>query len=71
MRIMARAYSELSTTRGVGMTIGPIPWTAMLEWCRWHGLDRDLTDHVVRVLRLVDAETLRRANQRARSPAKG
>lgn len=57
---MARAYMELSTCRVVGMTVGPIPWTAMLEWCQFHNLDRDVAKHLIRVLMCVDAEYARR-----------
>jgi hypothetical protein len=67
---MVRAYSELSTCRAIGPNgIGPIPVTVMWQWCDRHGLDRELADHVTTVLRHVDAETLRRAAQRAREAA--
>lgn len=42
------------------MSIGPIPWTAMVEWARHHDLTRQVTDHLINVLRRVDQETLRR-----------
>lgn len=64
---MARAYSELSTCRSVGFSMGPIPWASMVAWAEYHGLDREVTDHLIAVLRIVDAETLRRAAQRARA----
>jgi hypothetical protein len=32
----------------------------MLEWCRYHRLRRDVADHLIHVVTLVDAETLRR-----------
>lgn len=60
---MTRAYVQLSTCRAIGMGIGPIPWDRMLEWARHHGLDHDATEHLIEVLMLVDAETLRRANK--------
>lgn len=62
--IICRAYSELSSCRAVGMTIGPIPWLAMLEWCRYHRLDRDVANHLIRILRIADAETLRRLREK-------
>jgi hypothetical protein len=34
----------------------PIPWDKMLTWCRWHRLDRDTTNHAIRVLLMVDAQ---------------
>lgn len=63
---MARAYVELSTCRSVGFGIGPIPWLAMLEWARHHELDREVTEHLITVLRIIDAETLRRAAERSK-----
>lgn len=49
------------------MGIGPIPWTAMIEWCRHHDLRRDITDHLIAVLRFVDNETLLREAAKAKS----
>jgi hypothetical protein len=65
--IMVRAYKELSTCRSFGWGLGPIPWLAMLEWCRYHQLKPHVTDHLIHVLQLVDAETLRRERERAKS----
>lgn len=45
------------------MTLGPIPWTAMVLWCDRHGLDRDVANHLIAVVRLVDRETLRRLGE--------
>lgn len=70
-QILCRAYSELSTCRSVGFSMGPIPWTAMLAWAEHHNLEREVTDHLINVLRVVDAETLRRAAARAREQGKG
>jgi hypothetical protein len=61
---MVRAYSELSSCRSIGMSLGPIPWTAMVQWCAYHNLDRGVANHLIRVLRLVDQETLRRVAER-------
>lgn len=68
--IMLRAYVEVSSCRSVGFGLGPIPWTAMVDWCVWHRLERDVANHVIKVLRLVDQETLRRqaADNRAKAP---
>ncbi len=50
------------------MALGPIPWTAMLDWCNYHHVARELVQHVVTVMRLVDQETMRRAAARAKKP---
>lgn len=37
------AYIDLATCRG-GMGDGPIPWTAAMDWARFHRLSRDQTE---------------------------
>lgn len=37
-------------------TEGPIPFTAVLDWARFNRLDRELTDIVVEVVRMLDAD---------------
>lgn len=59
--MLCRAYSELSTCRVSGMGLGPIPWTAIVKWCEVHDLDAQVAAKVILVIRIVDAETLRRA----------
>jgi len=54
MGLCMRAWSDLSTCRPVGMTAGPVPWTAAMEWCRWHGLDHDASAMVWAVIRRLD-----------------
>lgn len=36
------------------MAAGPIPWTAIADWCDWHQLDRDNAALVVAVIRQLD-----------------
>jgi hypothetical protein len=45
----------------MGFGLGPIPVTVMWEWCDRHNFDPEVTAHAVVILRIVDAETLRRA----------
>ena len=59
-RFLASAYSELATERRSGMGMGPIPWSSMIDWCRYHGLDRDVSDHLVHVIARVDGIIRRR-----------
>lgn len=66
-RIMARAYSELSTCRSGGFSVGPIPWMAMVHWCEYHRLEPDVADHLIAVIREVDAVTLRRERSKAKN----
>ncbi len=48
--------------------MGPIPWTAMIDWCEYHGMGRDTTDHLVNVVRRVDSIYIRRANAKKPTP---
>jgi len=35
------AFSDLSTCRAMGLSPGPIPYTSILEYCRFHGFDHE------------------------------
>lgn len=71
MEAMVAAYVEVSTDRcPVGMGIGPVRTSAISEWCDRRGLDHDVAEHLRRVLRVVDAETLRRWREQNK-PKKG
>ncbi len=50
------------------MGMGPIPWTAMLEWCRYYSMNRESTSHMINVVRRVDNVMLRRAAAEAKAP---
>lgn len=50
------AWGDLSTCRGIGMAAGPIPWTAIVHWCEFHGLDHEATQVVIYVIRTLDIE---------------
>jgi hypothetical protein len=42
------------------MVAGPIPWTAIVEWARFHGLDREATGVLVTVIRRLDNDRAER-----------
>lgn len=65
--IMARAFAELSSCRVNGLGIGPIPWTAMVEWARYHNLTREITTHLINVLRFADDAWIRRETARLKA----
>lgn len=71
--LMCDAYVELSSNRGIGFGgVGPIPAWAIRQWCEDCELSVDVARHLRTVIRLVDAETLRRqaVEIKARSKAK-
>ena len=52
--IYLRAFYELDSCRPVGMGEGPIPWTAVEDWCRSLGLDEEERDDVHYLVRRLD-----------------
>ena len=61
MGLCLTAWRDLSSCRSIGMVLGPIPWTAIAEWCRWHALEPDVARVVIDVIRRLDNEYLERA----------
>lgn len=61
------AWHDLGTERTVGFAVGPIPWSRVVAWCEFHGLDREATQIVVHVIRRLDID---RAEARAADDAK-
>lgn len=56
------AWCDLTTTRGIGMAVGPIPWDKIVKWCEFHGLDHEGTKIMIQVIRKLDVD---RANAAA------
>lgn len=55
-----QAFFELSTERSFGMgAIGPIPWSRIIDYGQRAGLDKQMQDVLVRVLRTLDEEYLK------------
>lgn len=50
-----KAFYDLSTCRSAGMGIGPIPWNAIIQYAGWYGLDRDVTEAFVDIIREMDS----------------
>jgi hypothetical protein len=67
---MARAYSQLSTTKQIGPEgiLGPIPVLAIWEFCDRTGISTDpvLREHFVDVIRSVDQRAMNAAAIRRR-----
>lgn len=50
-----KAFNDLSTCRSTSMSIGPIPWTAIIEYANWYGLEKDVTEAFIDIIREMDA----------------
>jgi hypothetical protein len=48
------AYDALSTTRQVGMALGPIPWTAVDRYAERYGLTGDAFERLAVWIRMMD-----------------
>ena len=64
------AFLELSTCRAVGMTAGPIPWTAVREYGIDQGLTVDETYAMNCVVRHLDRMWLDKVKEKAELNAK-
>jgi hypothetical protein len=58
------AWFDLSTARAIGMAAGPIPWSAIVQWCQFHQLDREASMILIHVIRQVDNERAEAAEAR-------
>jgi hypothetical protein len=66
VHLLVRAWHELHSCRPQGFSgAGLIPWTAIIEWCRFRGLDREATLLVVDVIRKLDHDRAEREASRA------
>lgn len=63
------AFTELSTCRPMGMSIGPIPWTAIDQYGLRHGFEADGFEYLVRMVRALDDAFLAYSQRKAKEEA--
>ncbi len=61
------AFVDLSTCRSMGFGPGPIPWTAISEYARARGLEREQTDDLFYHIPLLDAAYLEHVHAKMKS----
>lgn len=71
MTTCIRAWHDLGTCRSIGMAAGPIPWTAIVQWCDFFDLDREQTIVLTDVIRHLDNERAAAEAARQRLKAGG
>lgn len=49
-----KAFWDLSTCRQVGMGLGPIPWDSMVRYAQFYGLEDDVAEAFVYIIRAMD-----------------
>lgn len=55
-----RCWHDLESCRPMGLVVGPIPWTAIIEWARLHRWDREATVLLADVIRYLDTQRVAR-----------
>lgn len=57
-------FFDLSSCRSFGMGIGPIPWTAIHSYCRFHEFDVEQEEMAHYLLRRMDEFYLEHVNRK-------
>ena len=61
------AWRDLCGERAVGMSLGPIPWRAIVAWCdRYRVTD---AEEIIELVQCIDVEWLTDADKRPRPSA--
>jgi hypothetical protein len=54
-------WHDLASCRPVGMSgAGAIPWTAIMEWARMHGMEREQSIVLAEAIRILDVKRAER-----------
>jgi hypothetical protein len=70
LEIYYNAFMDLSTCRNNGMGVGPIPITAIYEYCDRQGFDEDICEALFDHVRAMDSEFIRHHNSKIDSARK-
>lgn len=62
------AFLDLNTCRSVGMAEGPIPWSAIMDYCQAYEIDGETRDNVMYHVRALDVVYM---DHRAKKLGKG
>jgi len=65
-----KAFWNLHTCRSFGMGLGPIPWDKIIAYCHYKGLDEELVEPFVVIIRSMDAAYLDWSNKETEKRAK-
>jgi hypothetical protein len=52
------AFNDLGTERAIGMSMGPIPWSKIVQYAEFAGLEGDVAFAFVAIIRKMDNEYL-------------
>ena len=62
-----RAFADLSTERQIGMSLGPIPRSQIMEYAAEHRLGADAKDRLIEIIRTMDNEYLKLLSSQSKS----
>ena len=49
-----KSFHDLSTERSVGMSLGPIPWSKIVQYADRYQLEPDVTEAFIDIIRTMD-----------------
>lgn len=49
-----KSFYDLGTERSIGMSLGPIPWSKIVAYASHYGLEPDVTEAFVDIIREMD-----------------
>jgi hypothetical protein len=59
------AFWDLNSCRSAGMALGPIPWTAMQQWCTLYGVSGEQQADLEFLVGQLDAAFLKWSNRKS------
>lgn len=67
LRFFWMAFLDLSSERTMGMSEGPIPWSAAVSYANWHGLSHEETEDLWFLIGRMDEAYLRKRQEEQQS----
>lgn len=71
MEFYFAAFSDLDTTRPIGMELGPISWSAIQQYADYYELEPEAREDLHYHIRVLDNQFLMYHRKRSRGGAKG
>lgn len=72
MSFVLECWTDLESCRQLAqLYAGPIPWSAIRDWCAWHECDRELAKIVKTAIHYLDARRAERISSELALKSKG
>ena len=65
--LILKAFSDLSTCRNVGMSLGQIPWTAINEYSEVNNFEGGAKKILIECILFLDSEYLKEINKESKA----